>query len=408
MGSDVSVAIAERERRFWERPEQYLLDAGKEGELVIAKVRVALTFVLLLVPIADLVSAAREGREKHYIGFVVTGIACLLSIGILVLVARDRRQRWIPMSTSLFDVSFITLTLLLYGFLVGPVVLLNNRLSFDTYFLALGGTCLRFDKRVALVAGLAAIAQWVGSAALVVFHYGAAAYAVDPFYGRFGWSEMISRVTLLATATALNVFIVRGIERQRKLSTADALTGVYNRRYLDDYLRNELSRVMRHHGQLSVAMVDVDHFKQFNDQHGHAIGDRALRHVAQALARAVRQTDLVARYGGEEFIVVLPESDAVQAVAKLDAIRDAIASDALVLAWSGGTRVAATITISVGVGSWDEATGPNAATLIAAADARLYEAKKAGRNRVIGPPVAAVSATALPPVVTDGILSRNA
>ncbi len=382
----------EPSHRFWERPEQYLVDAGKEGELLIAKIRVALTLALLLVPLADIVSAARERREQHFIGLIVTASAWLLSVGIYFLVVSDRRQRWLPLATSLFDVSFITLTLLLYGLLVGPVVLLNNRLSFDTYFLALGGTCLRFDKRVALIAGLVAIAQWLGSMLFIMHHFGAAALATDEFYGRFAWSDGISRVILLATATALNVFIVRGIQQQRKLSTADALTGAYNRRFLDDFLRNELARSARHKTALTLAMIDVDHFKQFNDKHGHAAGDRALRHVAQALELAVRRTDLVARYGGEEFVVVLPGSSAEQAVAKLDAVRDAIEAESPLLESKEGRGAPSKITVSIGVASWDDAKQQTAAELVAEADARLYEAKKAGRNRVIGPAVEALPA----------------
>jgi diguanylate cyclase (GGDEF)-like protein len=379
------IAVTEAPGKFWARPEQYLLDAGKDGELLIAKVRVALTFALLLVPVADIITAANEGREQHFIGFVVTASACLLSVGIYFLVASDRRQRWIPLATSMFDVSFITLTLLLYGLMVGPVVLLNNRLSFDTYFLALGATCLRYDKRVALVAGLAAMVQWMGSVVYMIVHFGAAAHAVDEFYGRFAWSDTVSRCILLATATALNMFIVGGIQKQRRLSTADALTGAYNRRYLDDFLRNELARAMRHKNTLSVAMIDVDHFKEFNDTHGHGAGDRALRHVAQALELAVRRTDLVARYGGEEFVVVLPDSSAEQAIAKLDAIRIAIEGDPLVLTWKEGRTSPAKLTVSVGVASWSEERAQTAAELVAEADARLYEAKKAGRNRVVGP-----------------------
>jgi two-component system cell cycle response regulator len=371
--------------QFWARPEQYLLDAGKDGELLIAKIRVALTSILLLVPLADIVTAAREGREQHFIGLLVTASACLLSIGIYFLVVSDRRQRWLPLATSLFDVSFITLTLVLYGLLVGPVVLLNNRLSFDTYFLALGGTCLRYDKRVALIAGLAAIAQWIASVVFVLYHFGGAALATDEFYGRFAWSDAISRVVLLATATALNIFIVSGIQHQRKLSTADALTGAYNRRFLDDFLRNELARAVRHKGPLALAMIDVDHFKEFNDEHGHGAGDRALRQVAQTLDLAVRRTDLVARYGGEEFVVILPDSTGAQAVAKMNAIREAIEAEPLMLAWKEGRSAPARLTVSIGVASWVDGRGQSAAELIAEADTRMYEAKKAGRNRVVGP-----------------------
>jgi diguanylate cyclase (GGDEF)-like protein len=375
----------ERPPGFWDRPEQSLLDAGKDGELLIAKIRVALTFVLLLIPLADIITAANEGREQHFIGFIVTAVACILSVGIYFLVISDRRQPWLPLGTSLFDVSFITLTLILYGLLVGPVVLTNNRLSFDTYFLALGGTCLRYDKRIALVAGLVAIAQWIVSVLFVLAHFGAAALAVDEFYGRFAWSDQISRVVLLATATALNVFIVSGIQKQRKLSTADALTGAYNRRFLDDFLRNELARAARHKNQLALAMIDVDHFKQFNDTHGHGAGDRALKQVAQTLELAVRRTDLVARYGGEEFVVVLPDSSSEQAIAKMHAIREAIESEPLMLAWKDGRSAPAKLTVSIGVASWSDKKGHTASELIAEADSNLYRAKKGGRNRVVGP-----------------------
>ncbi len=372
--------------QFWKRPEQVLLDAGKDGELVIARIRVAVTGVLLLVPIAGNIEAARAGRALHFIGLEVTFAAFLLSCGILFMVSRDRRQRWLPLATSLFDVSFITLTQLLYAFLVNPMVLLNNRLTFDTYFVALVGTCLRFDRRVALIAGIVAIAQFTGSVALVVHHFDVAAVGDFAAYGRFQWSDQFSRVVLLAAVTALNVFIVSGLQQQRRLSNADALTGAFNRRFLEHYLRHELARATRHKTALAVAMVDVDHFKRLNDDFGHAAGDRVLRHIAQALEGAVRRTDLIARYGGEEFVVVLPESNAAQAMMRMERIRESIASGALPLdkhkARSSTPNVQ--VTISVGVASWPD-DGNTATELVASADRRMYAAKKQGRNLVVGP-----------------------
>lgn len=99
----------------------------------------------------------------------------------------------------------------------------------------------------------------------------------------------------------------------------------------------------------------------------------------------MRRTDLVAHYGGEGFIVVLPESSAAQAMDKLNAIREAIAAEPLVLAWSGGKRDVAKLTVSIGVSTWREEIAENATALVAEADGRLYEAKHAGRNRVVGP-----------------------
>ena len=371
---------------FWERPEQILLDAGKEGELVIARIRVAVIGMLLLVPIAGGIEAIRAGREIHWIGFAVTAVAFVLSCGILFTVSRDQRQRWLPLATSLFDVSFITLTQLLYAYMVNPMVLLNNRLTFDTYFVALVGTCLRFDKRVALIAGLTAIAQFVCSVLLVVHHFDIATVGDVAGYGRFQVSDQFSRVILLGAVTALDVYIVSGLQRQRRLSNADALTGAFNRRFLDHFLRHELARAARHKTALAVAMVDVDRFKQLNDNFGHAAGDRMLKHIAQTLEAAVRRTDLVARYGGEEFVVVLPESNAEQAVMRMERIRETIEGSALTLDKnrSRSSSPSMRVTVSIGVASWAQ-DGEGAQELIASADRRMYEAKKLGRNRTVGP-----------------------
>lgn len=375
--------------QFWKRPEQFLLDAGKEGEIVIAKIRIAVTGALLLVPIAGNIEAARAGRELRWIGLAVTFSAFVLSLGIFAMVSRDRRQRWLPLATSLFDVSFITLTQLLYAFAVNPLVLLNNRLTFDTYFVALIGTCLRFDRRIALTAGLVAIAQFVLSVVWVANHFDVGAIGDVAGYGRFQWSDQFSRVVLLGAATGINVFIVSGLQQQRRLSHADALTGAFNRRFLEHYLRHELARASRHKSSLAVAMVDVDRFKQLNDEHGHGAGDRVLRHVAQALEAAVRRTDLVARYGGEEFVVVLPESNAEQAMMRLERIRESIGESVLPLdkhrARSSQPNVR--LTISVGVASWPD-DGRGETELITAADRRMYEAKRRGRNLVVGPETA--------------------
>ncbi len=371
---------------FWHRPEQALLDAGKEGELVIARLRIAVIGVLLFVPIAGSIEAVRTGREIHWIGLAVTSAAFVLSWGILFVVARDRRQAWLPLTTSIFDVSFITLTQLLYAYMVNPMVLLNGRLTFDTYFVALVGTCLRFDKRVALIAGLTAIAQFILSVLLVTNHFDIAAVGDFAGYGRFQWSDQFSRVILLGAVTALNVFIVSGLQQQWRLSNADALTGAFNRRFLENFLRHEVARAARHKTSLAVAMVDVDRFKLLNDNFGHAAGDRVLKHIAHTLESAVRRTDLVARYGGEEFVVVLPESNAEQAIIRMEKIRDDIANGVLPLEKqrSRSSGESARVTISIGIASWP-GDGEATTELITSADRRMYEAKRLGRNRTVGP-----------------------
>lgn len=182
-------------------------------------------------------------------------------------------------------------------------------------------------------------------------------------------------------ATLLNVYIVRGIQKQRELSNADPLTGVFNRRFFDDYIPSEIARAARFGGRMAVAMIDVDFFKQFNDRFGHAAGDVALRNVANAMQLSVRRSDLVARYGGEEFVVLLRETDPEQALDRTERIRQAIQSAPHEI----GDARPVHITVSAGVATWPE-DGATVGDLMATADRRLFEAKNDGRNRVVGPP----------------------
>ncbi len=368
--------------RFWDAPEQFLLDAGKEGEMLIARVRLWITLALLAVPIGNMLWAAPDERFQHLAGFFITLIAFALSCGVYVLVLRDRRQPWLPLATSLFDVTVVTVAQVIFAFVSDPQVVVNSKITFDVYFLSLAGTCLRFDKRVALVAGLVAMLQFVATIAFVVGTLPLNSAAGIAMYGRFQWSDQISRLILLGCATALNVFIVHGIQKQKKLSNADPLTGVFNRRFFDDYLRNELARATRHGASLSVAMIDVDHFKSFNDRYGHAAGDRALCQVARCLETAIRQSDLIARYGGEEFVLVLRESTGANAIERVEYIRRAIAAERLEV----GGDIALHMTVSAGVASWPD-DGDSPMELLAEADRRLFQAKNAGRNRVVGPRV---------------------
>ena len=141
----------------------------------------------------------------------------------------------------------------------------------------------------------------------------------------------------------------------------------------------ELSRACRYRQPLSIAMVDVDHFKAFNDLHGHAAGDTALRVIASTLLKSFRQSDIVVRYGGEEFVIVMPETDMATASQKLEAVRQTIADTPIQLNVTGQ---AVRITISAGLAGLPD-NGVRAEELLRAADARLFQAKGAGRNRIV-------------------------
>ena len=155
----------------------------------------------------------------------------------------------------------------------------------------------------------------------------------------------------------------------------DSLTGVFNRRYLDDHLERELAFAKRHRYPLALLMVDIDHFKRVNDKHGHRVGDAALRHVADTLLAGSRTEDVVARYGGEEFAVVCRNTDERNATRLAERLRDAVGKK--VFDFEGRLI---RLTISIGVAGSFENNAIRADKLVDAADEALYHAKNGGRN----------------------------
>jgi diguanylate cyclase (GGDEF)-like protein len=368
--------VARRVARFLKRPDEFLIDAGKSGELVIGRIRISLLLTLLLVPLTSLTVGPPEDRPQHLIGLLVAFFGLGGSLLVYLAVLRDRFHPLLPFATSLFDVSLVTFALLVSAYAVGPLQAVNSLVTFPIYFLALGATCLRFDPRVALGAGAAALIQYAGLVGFIALHL--AAGRVDPG-PPFEWGDQVARLLLLAAATGLNVYVVLGMQRQRRLSTSDPLTGIFNRRFFDDHLANEIQRATRYNRPFAIAMIDVDHFKRFNDSYGHPAGDRALRTVARLLQRAIRRSDIVARYGGEEFVVILRESDAAQAFERVEEIRRLVEAEGHAI---GRHALPARLTVSAGIASWP-ADGPDAESLTARADERLFAAKKGGRNRVV-------------------------
>ncbi|MDX2243986.1 MAG: diguanylate cyclase [Leptolyngbyaceae cyanobacterium bins.302] len=167
-------------------------------------------------------------------------------------------------------------------------------------------------------------------------------------------------------------------ETLQNQSIRDGLTGLFNRRYLEEALHTEIARAQRHHYSTAVVMVDVDHFKSFNDKHGHDAGDAVLRAIAQVLKDSARGSDIACRYGGEELTLVLPETSLIAALAKAEEIRGVIHQ----ISMTYGGQTLENLTASFGVAIFPD-HGTIGSEVIQAADAALYRAKAAGRNRVI-------------------------
>jgi diguanylate cyclase (GGDEF)-like protein len=168
-----------------------------------------------------------------------------------------------------------------------------------------------------------------------------------------------------------------------RLARTDSLTGLYNRRTLDETLEREWRRAVRGERPLAILFVDIDHFKRYNDAHGHQVGDEVLARVARCIdGQAGRAGDVVARYGGEEFVVVLPDTD--PAGARVVAQRMRVAVRMLGIAHERSD--AGIVTVSIGVSVWEPRQGaaaPEAGAVVEAADQALYQAKAGGRDRVV-------------------------
>ena len=188
-------------------------------------------------------------------------------------------------------------------------------------------------------------------------------------------TEAIEAVAEQLSQTVANL---RLRESLRVQSLRDPLTGLYNRRYLEENLFRELQRCERRSLPLSVMMLDVDHFKRFNDEHGHAAGDALLARVGEVLGKMTRGEDIACRYGGEEFTIVLPEAPLEVAMRRAEEIRVAIASTGILHM----RQALGPVSISIGVASFP-ADGAAPERLLAIADSALYRAKAEGRNRVV-------------------------
>jgi diguanylate cyclase (GGDEF)-like protein len=189
--------------------------------------------------------------------------------------------------------------------------------------------------------------------------------------------EVIGLVTRVAESVGLAMANARLMKSMEGQAMSDSLTGLANARFFDPYLEQELEAARRDQQPLSLVMIDIDHFKDFNDTYGHPAGDEALRTFARVVGSSIRASDVAARYGGEEFIIALRHAGADEAALLAEKIR--LAVEQMVIELGPGRY--ARITASFGIASTELHVSDQKA-LVSLADAALYRAKEAGRNRV--------------------------
>jgi diguanylate cyclase (GGDEF)-like protein len=368
-------------QRVWSRPEPEISTAAFGGEVLVAGVRLLISLVLIYFPARELI---RRPAGQDPLALLSTAtLALLLALLVYSAAHRNWGRSWISFGSSLLDVSLVSGMLALFLVLGRPHEATNNLVIFPVYFLAIGATSLRYDARICLVTGFLAVLEYAGIALYADWRWDLNAQAFAPFeHGLFHWGDQVGRMVQLMGATALSATLVVRSRELRLLSTRDRFTGLLNRAVFNEQLERETAIARREDTHFAVAMIDIDHFKRFNDTHGHAGGDEALRLVAKTLQQACRATDVVARYGGEEFALILPGVMSGRATDLLERIRRVMAVAPIRLP---NRPNPVTVTVSIGVALFPD-DGETGAAVLRCADQRLYEAKAQGRDRVVGPP----------------------
>jgi two-component system, cell cycle response regulator len=366
-------------RSLWSRPDAVLAEAGAAGELFIAKIRLSLATILLLIPVINTLFFSVE-RKEGIVGLSLVSGTFLLSIVFYLLISREYNPAWLSFASSALDATLVSGALALFLILNEPHTAVNSKVVFEGYFLAIGATSLRYDKRVCITSGLLAVGEYLAIVYYAATHWDLNSPIYSPYpYGLFSWSAQISRLIIMLLAAAISLSLVSRSQRLLQLATSDSLTALFNRGYVDDRLAIELGRARRYGKLLTIAVIDADHFKALNDAHGHPVGDLVLQKIGAILRESCRQSDTVGRYGGEEFVVLLPETDIETAQRKVEYLRDLVARTPIEL---GATGERVQITISAGLASFPQ-DGQEAAELFALADERMFQAKREGRNRVV-------------------------
>jgi diguanylate cyclase (GGDEF)-like protein len=354
------------------RPDELMLELGAGGELLVARLRALLSVTALLLPLVGAASGASTGETIVGLGAVV--FINVFAQAWLALANRPRNHPWLPYATTTYDITTTTGVLALS--LGDPVSGVNSLVVWCFYLIAIAMTALRNDGRLTLYAGALAIVEYALLAWTILATHPRPLYSPD--YGTASIGGQVERLVLLAMATMLTSVIVYRMQRLVELSGNDGLTGLPNRSWLLQRMPRIFDKVRDGGGSLTLALIDLDHFKRVNDDIGHLAANRALRQVAALMSEALGPGERLVRIGGQEFVALLhcPIGSAWE---RVDRLRRTLAEQAF-LGERGtpGPR----LSFTAGIATWPQ-DGNNLSLLLRSADRRLQIGKRDGRNRVI-------------------------
>ncbi len=342
--------------------EKELLDE----ELYLIKIRlliVAISFVIVI-------GYYFKGQiQEAYTYFAILVLGIFILLGFRYLLSRFRDKVYVLSFTLIaIESAFITVILSLSAWYRDISGLNLSYAIFGILILLITASSMRGRFFISLVHATALVFSYIVSLGFAVL----SGYPLD-------WSIQIARISILLVATLVSLVLAAKIEVYSSRSVHDFLTGVFNKRYLNEFLKIEVRRARRKGERFIFILLDIDNFKEINDLFGHLTGDLILKRFAEVIKENLRLSDLVARYGGEEFAIVMLDTTVERAWGRVKSIMYKIAIDEKIT-----SLVNKCVTFCAGIAEWPT-EGEEVETVIALADCRLLEAKKKGKRSIIGP-----------------------
>ena len=357
------------------RPDEIMLEVGAGGELLVARLRAVIAGLLLLLPLSNALGGG--SIDETLIGLAGVVFINLFAQTWLVLARRRRRFLWLPFATAAFDVTATSLILLMLANHHLPAGL-NSVVVWCGYVLAILLTALRNDGRTTLFAGGLALVQYSVIVAVLLLGADSPERLISSDYGTPTVGNQVQRLILLAIVTVITAMVVYRLQRLVEMSGTDGLTGLPNRTWLLHRMPHLVDAVEHEGGSLTLALLNMDHFRRINDEIGHRAGDRALRHVVGTITRITDEREWLVRLRGEEFVLVLRKPVGT-AWERVDALRRLV-SAAPFEPERGADPVH--LTFSAGIVGYPN-DGHDLSALLRNADRRLQTAKREGRDRVV-------------------------